>query len=101
VSNPPTCLAVDYDSTISTGAIDHLIGRKPVDPEAAAALRTLHDDHGQRVILASSNTQPHEAGARPVAGARPGARADPCAGSPVRLLGGCCPPGGAMVAGSA
>jgi putative hydrolase of the HAD superfamily len=59
MSNSPACLAVDYGSTISTGAIDHLIGQKPVDPAAAAALRTLHDDHGQRIILAS-NTQPHE-----------------------------------------
>ena len=58
-SNPPACLALDYGSTISTRAIDHLIGQKPVDPDAAAALRTPHDDHGQRLILAS-NTQPHE-----------------------------------------
>jgi putative hydrolase of the HAD superfamily len=57
MSSSPACLAVDYGSTISTGAID-LIGQKPVDPEAAAALRTLHD-HGQRIILAS-NTHPHE-----------------------------------------
>lgn len=59
--NPPapTCLAIDYGSTISTRSIDHLIGQKAVDPDAAAALRTLHDDHGQRIILAS-NTQPHE-----------------------------------------
>ena len=59
MSNPPTCLAVDYGSTISTGTIDHLIGQKPVDPEAASALRALHDDHGLRIILAS-NTQPYE-----------------------------------------
>ena len=59
MSNRPTCLAVDYGSTISTGTIDHLIGQKPVDPEAASALRALHDDHGLRIILAS-NTQPHE-----------------------------------------
>ena len=59
MSNPPTCLAVDYGSTISTGTIDHLIGQKPVDPEAASALRALHDDHRLRIILAS-NTQPHE-----------------------------------------
>jgi HAD superfamily hydrolase (TIGR01549 family) len=59
MSNPPACLAVDYGSTISTGAIDHLIGQKPVDPEAATALRTLHDDQGLRILLAS-NTQPHE-----------------------------------------
>lgn len=59
MSNPLTCLAVDYGSTISAGAIDHLIGQKPVDPAAAAALRTLHDDLGLTIILAS-NTQPHE-----------------------------------------
>jgi HAD superfamily hydrolase (TIGR01509 family) len=59
MSSPLTCLAVDYGSTISTEAIDHLIGQKPVNPEAAAALRALHDDHGWRIILAS-NTQPHE-----------------------------------------
>jgi HAD superfamily hydrolase (TIGR01509 family) len=58
MSSSPACLAVDYGSTISTGAIDHLIGQKPVDPEAAAALRILHS-HGQRIVLAS-NTQPHE-----------------------------------------
>jgi hypothetical protein len=56
MSNPPTCLAVDYGSTISTGTIDHLIGQKPVDPDAAAALRTLHDDHGLRIILASKHS---------------------------------------------
>ncbi len=54
-----TVIATDYGSTISTRSIDHLIGQTPVDPVAAAALRTLHDDHGQRIILAS-NTQPHE-----------------------------------------
>lgn len=59
MSNPPTCLAVDYGSTISTGAIDQLIGQKPVDPAAAAALRTLHHGHGLRIVLAS-NTQPYE-----------------------------------------
>ena len=57
--NPLTCLVTDYGSTISADAIDHLIGQKPVDPAAAAALRTLHDDLGTRIILAS-NTQPHE-----------------------------------------
>jgi hypothetical protein len=45
-SNPPTCLAIDYGSTISTRAIDHRVGQKPVDPEAAAARRILHDNHG-------------------------------------------------------
>ena len=59
MSSSPTCLAVDYGSTISTDAIDHLIGQKPVDPAAAAALRTLHDELALRIILAS-NTQPHE-----------------------------------------
>ena len=59
MSNPSACLAVDYGSTISTGAIDHLIGQKPVDPAAAAALRILHDNHGLRIILASK-TMPCE-----------------------------------------
>lgn len=59
MSSSPSCLAVDYGSTISADAIDHLIGQKPVDPAAAAALRTLHDDLALRIILAS-NTQPHE-----------------------------------------
>jgi FMN phosphatase YigB (HAD superfamily) len=44
--------------TISLDRIDHLIGQKPVDPAAAAALRVLHDDLGVRLVLA--NTQPHE-----------------------------------------
>jgi FMN phosphatase YigB (HAD superfamily) len=45
--------------TISLDRIDHLIGQKPVDPAAAAALRVLHDDLGMRLVLAS-NTQPGE-----------------------------------------
>jgi hypothetical protein len=65
MSNPPTCLAVDYGSTISTAAIDHLIGEKPVDQEAAAALRTLHDDHDQRIILASKHNTRRKAMASP------------------------------------
>lgn len=59
MSCPLTCLVTDYGSTISAEAIDHLIGQKPVDPEAATALRTLHDDLGLTIILAS-NTQPNE-----------------------------------------
>ena len=35
-----------------------MIGQKPVDPAAAAALRILHDELGMRLVLA--NTQPHE-----------------------------------------
>jgi FMN phosphatase YigB (HAD superfamily) len=35
-----------------------VIGQKPVDPAAAAALRILHDELGMRLVLA--NTQPHE-----------------------------------------
>jgi hypothetical protein len=58
MTNPLTCLVTDYGSTISGNAIDHLIGQKPVDPDAAATLRTLHDDHGLRLILA--NTMPCE-----------------------------------------
>ncbi len=45
--------------TISASAIDHLLGQKPVDPAAAAALRTLHDDYRLRLVLAS-NTLPCE-----------------------------------------
>ncbi|MGH3403776.1 MAG: HAD family hydrolase [Streptosporangiaceae bacterium] len=52
-------VAVDYGGTISAESIDHLIGQKPVDPAAAAALRALHDRHGLRLILAS-NTLPCE-----------------------------------------
>lgn len=52
-------LITDYGSTISADSIDHLIGQKPVDPAAAAALRTLHDHHALRIILAS-NTRPNE-----------------------------------------
>jgi len=32
--------------TISAESFDHVIGQKPVDPAAAAALRVLHDGHG-------------------------------------------------------
>ena len=52
-------IATDYGGTISLDRIDHLIGQKPVDPAAAAALRILYDDLGLRLVLAS-NTQPHE-----------------------------------------
>jgi HAD superfamily hydrolase (TIGR01549 family) len=52
-------VALDYGGTISADAIDHVLGQKPVDPAAAAALRVLHDDLGLRLVLAS-NTQPHE-----------------------------------------
>ena len=54
-----TVIATDYGRTISLDRIDHMIGQKPVDPEAAAALRVLHDDLGLGLVLAS-NTQPHE-----------------------------------------
>lgn len=46
-------------SNSAVGAIDHLLGQKPVDPAAAAALRTLHDDWHLRLVLAS-NTLPCE-----------------------------------------
>jgi FMN phosphatase YigB (HAD superfamily) len=52
-------VALDYGGSISADQIDHLIGQKPVDPAAAAALRILHDDLGLRIILAS-NTAPGE-----------------------------------------
>jgi FMN phosphatase YigB (HAD superfamily) len=58
VSKLPACIAFDFGSTISAGAIDHTIGQKPVDPEAAPVLRTLHD-RGRRILIAS-NTQPGE-----------------------------------------
>lgn len=56
---PVKVLAVDYGGTLSRESIDHLLGEKPVDPAAAAALRVLHDDLGLRLILAS-NTLPCE-----------------------------------------
>lgn len=56
---PVKAIAFDYGGTISLDHIDHLIGQKPVDPAAAAALRVLHDDLGLRLVLAS-NTQPGE-----------------------------------------
>ncbi|WP_395111342.1 HAD family hydrolase [Actinomadura sp. SCN-SB] len=59
MSSSLSCLVTDYGSTISADAIDHLIGQKPVDPAAAATLRTLHDDLALRIILAS-NTERHE-----------------------------------------
>lgn len=52
-------IALDYGGTISLDNLDHVLGQKPVDPAAAAALRILRDDLGMRLILAS-NTQPHE-----------------------------------------
>lgn len=52
-------VALDYGGTISLDRIDHVIGQKPVDPAAAAALRILHDNLGMRLVL-GSNTQPHE-----------------------------------------
>jgi hypothetical protein len=53
---PVEATAVGYGGTISADAIDHLIGQQPVDPAAAAALRTLHDDLGLRIILATNAT---------------------------------------------
>lgn len=35
MNNCLACLPVDFGSTISGEAIDHLIGQKPVDPAAA------------------------------------------------------------------
>lgn len=52
-------IALDYGGTLSQDKIDHLLGEKPVDPAAAAAVRVLHDDLGLRLILAS-NTRPGE-----------------------------------------
>jgi hypothetical protein len=56
MSNPPTCLVTDFGSTLSASRIDHLIGQKPVDPAAAAALTILHDQLGLRLILASRHS---------------------------------------------
>jgi FMN phosphatase YigB (HAD superfamily) len=53
------CIAFDYGGTLSQDRVDHLLGEKPVDPAAAAAVRVLHDDLGLRLILAS-NTRPGE-----------------------------------------
>lgn len=52
-------VAVDYGGTLSLDKIDHLLGEKPVDPDATAALRVLHDEMGLRLVLAS-NTCPGE-----------------------------------------
>jgi hypothetical protein len=41
-------IAVDDGGTISLDRLDHVLGQKPVDPAAAAALRVLHDDLGMR-----------------------------------------------------
>ena len=57
--NLVSVIATDYGGTISLDRLDHLLGQKPVDPAAAAALRVLHDDLGIGLVLAS-NTQPHE-----------------------------------------
>ena len=57
--NLVSVIATDYGGTISLDRLDHLLGQKPVDPAAAAALRVLHDDLGLGLVLAS-NTQPHE-----------------------------------------
>ncbi|MDF5758412.1 HAD family hydrolase [Spongiactinospora sp. TRM90649] len=51
-------IALDYGSTISADVIDHVLGQKPVDSEAAIALRRLHRS-GKRLVLAS-NTMPAE-----------------------------------------
>lgn len=52
-------IATDYGGTLSRDRVDHLLGEKPVDPAAAAAVRVLHDDLGLRLVLAS-NTHPGE-----------------------------------------
>ncbi|GAA4232267.1 hypothetical protein GCM10022254_31690 [Actinomadura meridiana] len=57
--NTPDCLVTDFGSTISADHVDHELGQKPVDPAAATALRTMHDRHGMRLVLAS-NTLPGE-----------------------------------------
>jgi hypothetical protein len=41
-------IALDYGGTISAGAIDHVLGQKPVDP-AAAVLDGAEDSDGGRL----------------------------------------------------
>lgn len=55
---PIKAIATDYGSTISLPEIDHELGQKPVDPDAARTLRELHEA-GIRLVLAS-NTAPAE-----------------------------------------
>ncbi|MGH3248251.1 MAG: hypothetical protein ACRDOI_18910, partial [Trebonia sp.] len=57
--NLVSVITTDYGGTISLDRLDHVLGQKPVDPAAAAALSILHDDLGIRLVL-GSNTQPHE-----------------------------------------
>jgi FMN phosphatase YigB (HAD superfamily) len=56
---PVRAIALDYGGTITLDAIDHLLGEKPVDPQAATALHVLHDDLGIPLLL-TSNTLPGE-----------------------------------------
>lgn len=58
MSQTVTAVALDYGGTITLDEIDHLLGEKPVDPDAASALRSL-EDHGYTLLLAS-NTLPGE-----------------------------------------
>jgi FMN phosphatase YigB (HAD superfamily) len=57
----------DFGGTISGPKVDHLLGEKPVDPEAAATMRTLRR-MGKRVGLVS-NTLPGELRWPPLAAA--------------------------------
>lgn len=57
--NLVSAIATDYGGTITLDAIDHLLGEKPVDPQAAAVLHVLHDDLGIPLLL-TSNTLPGE-----------------------------------------
>jgi FMN phosphatase YigB (HAD superfamily) len=56
----PACLVTDFGETLSLPGVHHLIGQKPVDPAAAAALRVLHVDFGLRIGLASNTAGPGE-----------------------------------------
>ena len=51
-------VALDFGGSLSAPVIDHLLGEKPVDPDAARALHELHDLG--LVLVLGSNTLPGE-----------------------------------------
>lgn len=59
MSDPLACLVTGHGSAIFAGAAGCLTGQEPAGPDAAAALRTPHDDAGLTIISALS-PQPHE-----------------------------------------
>ena len=62
--NLVSVIATDYGGTISLDRLDHVLGQKPVDPAAAAALRILHDDLGMRLVLGSNTSRTRPGGPR-------------------------------------